>query len=194
MEGALVKSLQNAWIKKHGTAPFHTCALKINHHGSRHNTSGDFVEWFNPRIAVFSALFNRSFGGTYLPTKEAIQRLRGEVDLPFNPPASPPRRFRNKCSLFFTFRHSDRIDAAAKRYESWARNDLVQDIILQVKEENNGSPFNDIAPQIMIFRRERNSITMVPRKGHNLGVPYMVIQCDRLHRGKHTPLELPMLP
>ena len=76
MEKPLVERLSRAWSAKY-SARFHTCALKVNHHGSNGSTAPEFVRYFNPAIALFHAGL-RGFGerGTTLPTSDIIERLR----------------------------------------------------------------------------------------------------------------------
>lgn len=54
--------------------PFHMCALKVSHHGSRHSTNDFFLNNTNPTLAVVPANL-RTFSGTALPTLETLQKL-----------------------------------------------------------------------------------------------------------------------
>lgn len=53
---------------------FHFCALKVNHHGSRHSTNQDFADFSRPTISVIQSAL-RSFSGTQIPNKETIDIL-----------------------------------------------------------------------------------------------------------------------
>jgi beta-lactamase superfamily II metal-dependent hydrolase len=53
---------------------FHVCALKVSHHGSSHSTNNAFLTVMNPTLGIIPSAL-RSFSGTKLPTKDAVDDL-----------------------------------------------------------------------------------------------------------------------
>lgn len=53
--------------------PLSSTILKVGHHGSRHATSGKFLETVNPSAAIISAGANNEYGH---PTPETLKRLK----------------------------------------------------------------------------------------------------------------------
>ena len=176
MEKPLVERLSRAWSAKY-SARFHTCALKVNHHGSNGSTAPEFVRYFNPAIALFHAGL-RGFGerGTTLPTSDIIERLRA-----------------NGTTSRFTFRiavlgsdglvaGNDDPAATSSPYRDWRRNGRTQDIVLIVKEEKSleGSPLvNGQAPRMRLYRRQRDLVTGQPLDQMDIPYDSDSVPCNR---------------
>jgi hypothetical protein len=172
-------------------ADFHTCAIKFNHHGSRHSNTNDFLRYFNPRIGVFTAN-HRRFGSGRLPAHELIARIR--LLYPENP--SNPR-----LALLYTFRFNETLDPTRRVGLNNVPVLAYQDIILSVVDEAGASLFRGDAPRIRLFRQERQ-IRRFVRRGDE--VPHRVPQlggtpppynntfvCDR---APHRNMRLDYLP
>lgn len=76
--------------------PYHMCAMKVSHHGSVTSSTQEFVNYFQPKVAVFSAR-KRKFSTTTnegLPQKTIVDRLRTFPKLPTGT---------NTCDLYYTY-------------------------------------------------------------------------------------------
>lgn len=191
METALVKQLEGDWTSANPGRPFHVCAMKVNHHGSENGTKPDFVRYFNPRIAVFSAGY-RTFGQSKKdkkkknihPSIDAITNLSGGTN--------PPSR-----QLLFTFvmKLKDRVKEADPMekiadYKKW-QNSGLQDVILQVRKE---ALVDNQPPRIYLSRLKRNN-TYAPLPPEIQYAPAS-IDCDqgREHRLLPLPERSPLIP
>jgi hypothetical protein len=195
MEKPLVDQLNADWGRLNGNYPFHVCALKVNHHGSENSTGRDFVRFFNPEVAVFSSSLRRFGKSTKRhPTEEVIGRLRDPGLLPS--PVADPIRF-----LLFTFRlyiplPRDQgfvvdVDPMGnfRSYQFW-QNGGPQDVILDVKREDDGSPFvNDKPPKIYMYKQPYLDSTTPD--GPEATYSPAQVTCKRLHNNEHRNLPLP---
>jgi hypothetical protein len=172
MEVSLVDYLNDAWKDPKKTRipqhTFHTCALLLHHHGSRFSTMGDFIDYFNPRIAVCSAGV-LTFNNQRFPRPEVIARLRGDDPLPLAGLTPPPPKYfpKNACTLLFTFRittkgGSEEPTLSNQKVDQW-RHKVDQDVILHVINEpgqpgqQSHSPLVDgDKPKIYMYRRRRD--------------------------------------
>ena len=90
MEVPLVRGLKKSLPKN-----IHACAVLTHHHGSKKSTLGDFLNYFNPRIAVLSGNARAS---KKLPAREAIDRLPPEKRTSCTPLMRHPRMSRHRLS------------------------------------------------------------------------------------------------
>jgi beta-lactamase superfamily II metal-dependent hydrolase len=212
MEDYLTKEVDKDWKAIYKSQKFHVCAMKVNHHGTKFGTKPDFVELFDPKIAVFSSGMQQ-FSKDFHPSKDAISRLDGAKKIcNANPPS-------NRQQLFtFRIRSGNKNDANPMEKlttsDKW-KNLGIQDVVLYVKEETDGRPLNDLPPKIYMFRlwrlkgdyrRLTPTITRPPiPPGYTIPATLPeefaydpgVITCDRVDdctNKKHSVLPLPEKP
>ena len=213
MEDPLVKQLET--IEWNTLTPFHVCALKVNHHGSDNSTGNEFVRYFNPALAVFSAgqrTFKTKTTSKIHPTAEAIKQLGGNT--PGSGNTTPSRQ------LLFTFRLrlGGSNDANPmknfNKYKSWALvppNGAPQDVILYVRKEADERPLNDLPPRIYMSRMWRSKAKLkseprpksapspkatepTPKLPNEFPYDPYFIECDKVDTNKkHKVLILPSL-
>jgi beta-lactamase superfamily II metal-dependent hydrolase len=201
MESPLAAWVKARWDNKHPGEDFHVCAAKINHHGSNSSTNDDFMEVFNPRLAVISAA-NKNFNKKgaerkILPKEEVIKKLLGK-DFPITD------NMRQR-PVFFTYGYDKSLDPTVEKYANWLKlakkysEPAAHDIILLVKKEDDGTPLvAGKPPQIRIFsrKRERDSLRAVDTtakpfvvKPEGVGADKNIYPCNK--DALHKPLVLP---
>jgi hypothetical protein len=62
---------------------YHSCVLKVSHHGSTSSTNPAFLAYNNPTVAVIPAS-KRKFNGSPLPSKETVDQLNVYIPFPAN--------------------------------------------------------------------------------------------------------------
>jgi competence protein ComEC len=217
METPLIKEMNRAWTTEYKNTgwidkePFHVCALKVGHHGSRRSSNGNFIDYLKPYMAVIEAGHRRyrsSGGGTEpLPKKEVIGRFLGaqQLDGITWRNAPPPLNYNydigNRLFFTYTIKRSPRARVEREPREELGKQnnlanylnttyltwDLVrrQDIILSVrgKSLSVAADLQD-APVIEISRLRRFK-NMRPISTE---IPGPQLTCAKAHRNLRLPL------
>jgi hypothetical protein len=188
MEVPLANYLKKRWSRP--TTPdregfdFHACVALLHHHGSKQSTFGDFINFFNPRLAVCSAKGDSPTEKRF-PSRLTITRFKEKgalVPLYTDNESTPdrgsygpsePRGPLGPSTLLFT----SRVDVGSKksidvfddldliRRETW-RHAIGQDIIIEVTEEKGHSPLvSKEYPRMRASRRLRDVETYKPVNG-----------------------------
>jgi hypothetical protein len=163
MEQFLLDQLKTDWTKTHmGRTPvpdFHACAIKVNHHGSANGTKAPFVDYFKPKVAVFSSGLQK-FSSDFHPSEQVVKRLATDNKVCGKDTTTKRQQlftFRIKSVRTLDANPMDNLQTSNK----W-KNLGIQDVILYVRKEAGGSPLNNLPPKIYMFRMFRMKSTYKP--------------------------------
>ncbi len=118
---------------------YHSCVLKVSHHGSTSSTNTTFLAYNNPTVAVIPAS-KRTYNGSPLPSQETVDQLN--VDIPF------------PDNLLFTFIPYN--PTVISSYYDRATPQYLQDVQLTV-DYSTGYGYADIPIQVTTQARDKTS-------------------------------------
>ncbi len=209
MEGPLAQHLYSKVLGKAQPKARHVCAVLVHHHGSKSSTLGDFISYFNPRIAVCST--DGKSGQNRVFSAQVVDRLLSK-DLPpehLFANGRPQGSKKGPCTVLYTFRIQNTLSyyevgkcsedpATANKDPQYWKPCAPQDVILHVIAEEEGrSPLvNGEHPRIRTYRRQRDDwkqtqsdpyVTVSYETRLDDGSLVAYCDCDRYHENVRLP-------